>query len=180
MQTPPRLTKLTDAQKQVLRRWHVRQSAKQIARELGITHWAVNERLRTARRVLGASSSSEAAELLITSEQGGTYNRVVYEPPALAAARASGIMGSDTTDGIGADEAAAVQEAQMPYRHFQPSTQLPRLPVPRFEGERNDLSISQRLIAIGAVALAIIMSLAALVAIAGGVVRIWSQFPNFS
>ena len=65
-----RIARLTDAQRQVLRAFHARKSAKEIGREIGVTHWAVNERLRAARRVLAVATSAEAARMLAQAETG--------------------------------------------------------------------------------------------------------------
>jgi len=66
-----RPARLTGAQRKVLRLWSTRRSAKEIGRELGITHCAVNERLRSARRILGVGTSAEAARLLAAAEHSG-------------------------------------------------------------------------------------------------------------
>lgn len=56
--------KLTDKERQTLRLLTLGHDAKSIARELGLSVHTINERLRDARRKMGASSSREAARLL--------------------------------------------------------------------------------------------------------------------
>lgn len=67
---------LSEREKETLRLLLEGHDAKSVARSLGISVHAVNERLRTARRKLGVSSSREAARILARSEQ-QTHNFVV-------------------------------------------------------------------------------------------------------
>lgn len=55
---------LTDKERHTLRLLTLGHDAKSIARELGLSVHTINERLRDARRKMGASSSREAARLL--------------------------------------------------------------------------------------------------------------------
>jgi DNA-binding CsgD family transcriptional regulator len=57
------LPKLTDRQRQCLQGFIARKTAKQIGRELGITHHAVEQHLKAARKKLGASDTLEAARI---------------------------------------------------------------------------------------------------------------------
>lgn len=61
-------TRLTEREKEVLRAWLEHKSAKEIAIDLGITHHAVEKRLKMARTKLDAGSSLEAARMLAQSE----------------------------------------------------------------------------------------------------------------
>lgn len=170
------VSQLTEAQRQVLRAFHARKSAKEIGRELGITHWAVNERLRAARRVLGVATSGEAARMLAAAEAEGTYNRVVYEPEPVAGAGAA-----VPSDGVGEDgrwpprdaHGDVVREEQVPYRSL--AAPGPRLPFPRFGGDRNDLTVRSRLAWIGAIAIFMVVVLGSLITISSGVVRLVAQ-----
>lgn len=69
---------LSEREKEVLRLLLLGHDAKSAARECKISVHTVNERLRSARRKLGASSSREAARLLATEESGGAANSSVY------------------------------------------------------------------------------------------------------
>lgn len=170
-----RLARLTEAQREVLRLWHVRKSAKEIGRELGITHWAVNERLRSARRVLGVASSGEAARQLAEAEAAGTYKRLVCDPPDVAAP-VDHVMfsgpGEDGEEPSRARRRSEVREEQVPWSG---PARRPRLPLPRYRGDRNDLTIRTRLIWIGTIALGVVVILGALITISSGVVRLVSQ-----
>lgn len=61
-------TRLTEREKEVLRAWLDRKTAKEIAIDLGISHHAVEKRLKTARTKLGAGSSLAAARMLAEAE----------------------------------------------------------------------------------------------------------------
>jgi DNA-binding CsgD family transcriptional regulator len=170
------LARLTEAQRQVLRLWHVRKSAKEIGRELGITHWAVNERLRSARRLLRVGSSGEAARILASVEEGDPYKRLVYDPPAIAPGDPAVVISApdDTHRSSRGCLEPAVSEGGEPDRAwFLPVR--PRWPLPRFRGDRNDLSLSLRLLWIGLLAVGIAVTVAALVLLARGAVGTWSE-----
>lgn len=171
-----RVARLTEAQREVLRHFHERRTAKEIGRAIGITHWAVNERLRSARRVLGVATSGEAARLLAAAEAGATYNRVVCDPQSIAVPARHVVFSGPDEDGERAfqkSHQSAVREEQVPYRFaYLPGL---RLPFPRYRGDRNDLTIRARLIWIGAIALGIVAILGALITISWGVVRMVGQ-----
>lgn len=79
--TRERLTRLTEREKDCLRRWLDHQTAKEMALDLGISPFAVEKRLKMARAKLGATSSLDAARLLAAAEG---YGRLGAEPPDLA------------------------------------------------------------------------------------------------
>ncbi len=71
MEDPNRTAKLTEREKDSLRRWLEHKTAKEIAIDLGISHHAVEKRLKMARTKLGVGSSLEAARLLADEERSG-------------------------------------------------------------------------------------------------------------
>jgi DNA-binding CsgD family transcriptional regulator len=77
------LSRLTEREKVCLRHWLQHKSAKEIAAELGISHHAVEKRLKMARTKLGATSSLEAARMLGEAEG---YGQPVAQSPDLASA----------------------------------------------------------------------------------------------
>jgi len=79
------INRLTEREKEALRAWLNHKSAKEIALDLGITHHAVEKRLKMARTKLGAASSLEAARVLAAAEgtQGG-YSQTVTGSPDLS------------------------------------------------------------------------------------------------
>jgi len=74
------LSRLTEREKVCLRQWLNHKSAKEIAADLGISHHAVEKRLRMARTKLGATSSLEAARMLGEAEG---YGQAVAQSPDL-------------------------------------------------------------------------------------------------
>jgi DNA-binding CsgD family transcriptional regulator len=75
------LSTLTEREKVCLRQWLQHKSAKEIAADLGISHHAVEKRLKMARTKLGATSSLEAARMLADAEG---YGQAVAQSPDLA------------------------------------------------------------------------------------------------
>jgi len=78
------IRRLTEREKEALRAWLDHKSAKEIALDLGITHHAVEKRLKMARTKLGAGSSLEAARMLAEAEGASDrYGQAVAAPPDL-------------------------------------------------------------------------------------------------
>lgn len=75
------LKRLTDNEKDCLRRRLRHQTAKEMALDLGISPHAVEKRLKMARAKLGLSSSLEAARLLVDAER---YQQAAPQPADLA------------------------------------------------------------------------------------------------
>ncbi|MCL9997894.1 MAG: LuxR C-terminal-related transcriptional regulator [Erythrobacter sp.] len=79
------ITRLTEREKEALRAWLDHKSAKEIALDLGITHHAVEKRLKMARTKLGARSSLEAARMLAEADGAAEgYGQAVTTAPDLA------------------------------------------------------------------------------------------------
>jgi DNA-binding CsgD family transcriptional regulator len=74
------LVRLTEREKMCLRQWLQHKSAKEIAADIGISHHAVEKRLKMARLKLGAASSLHAARMLGEAEG---YGRTVSHSPDL-------------------------------------------------------------------------------------------------
>lgn len=74
------LSRLTERERVCLRQWLQHKSAKEIAADLGISHHAVEKRLKMARTKLGATSSLEAARMLREAEG---YGQAVAQSPDL-------------------------------------------------------------------------------------------------
>ena len=75
-----KLARLTEREKVCLRQWLQHKSAKEIAPDLGISHHAVEKRLKMARTKLGAATSLEAARMLREAEG---YGQTVAQAPDL-------------------------------------------------------------------------------------------------
>jgi DNA-binding CsgD family transcriptional regulator len=82
---------LSEREKETLRLLLGGYDIKSIAADLGLSVHTVNERLREARRKLGASSSRQAARILGQVEQGGPN---VFADPSFSADKESGVVGA--------------------------------------------------------------------------------------
>jgi DNA-binding CsgD family transcriptional regulator len=80
MENGDRLARLTEREKVCLRQWLQHKSAKEIAVDLGISHHAVEKRLKMARTKLGAATSLGAARMLSEAEG---YGQTVAQTPDL-------------------------------------------------------------------------------------------------
>jgi DNA-binding CsgD family transcriptional regulator len=71
---------LTERQQQCLEGYLARKTAKQIGRELGISHHAVEQHLKAARRKLNVTDTAAAARLFLEAD---TTEAPYYAPPEL-------------------------------------------------------------------------------------------------
>ncbi len=133
------LAELTDAQKETLRLYYRRFTAKEIAQRLGISPDTVHQRLAAARRKLGVSDSMAAARALIEAENPTLYDRVVYDEIGVARSPPD----------------ASKSVSRLPW------------PFPTRRRPANDLSFAQKLIAVLGLAAAF-MAVAALYLLAIG------------
>lgn len=91
-----KLQKLSEREKETLRLLLDGHDAKSIARQMDLSVYTVNERLRDARRLLGVSSSREAARLLGESERSG---RLSLGDNEIGVAVTGGDVGSQRSGG---------------------------------------------------------------------------------
>ncbi|MEL7689907.1 helix-turn-helix transcriptional regulator [Citromicrobium bathyomarinum] len=75
------VARLTDKERECLRLWLGHATAKEIAIRLGVTHHAVEKRLKSARHKLGVASSLEAARIFARAEG---YDGTISGPPELS------------------------------------------------------------------------------------------------
>lgn len=73
------LERLTDPQRDVLRLVWRGYDSKEIGRQLGVSHYAINRRIERAVQILGARHRREAARLL-AEHDGVTCERIACEP----------------------------------------------------------------------------------------------------
>ena len=142
------MPKLTERQRQCLEGFLARKTAKQIGRELGITHHAVEQHLKAARKKFGATDTLGAARRYAAS----AYTTA---EPYYAASEVS-------------DSAAITQCGE------QPRTGLFRLRDIATEepGIIQGLSTRQTLAAIGLSGIVMIAILSLIVAVANGVAQL--------
>ena len=77
----PAVANLTDKEREALRLWLGHATAKEIALDLGVSHHAVEKRLKSARQKLGVQTSLEAARILAGAER---YGQAAYQSPEVA------------------------------------------------------------------------------------------------
>jgi len=103
-----RIERLSEGERDCLRRVYAHQTSKDIARELGLSNHTVDMRLRTAIRKLGVSSRTEAAKLLHSlEEQAGltehsAYQPLIYQAPEIAPAGDMAMFGAPASAEAGA------------------------------------------------------------------------------
>ena len=138
------MSELTERQKQCLLGALRRQTAKQIGRDLGITHHAVEQHLKAARRKLGASDTGDAVRIFAATL---TTDRPYY--------------GSSELSG-------ATQSLHLPDQPPRSKDQLRDVAMERMSAA-HDLSAWQTLVAVAVSALGLVAIMALIIAIAQGV-----------
>lgn len=169
-----RFDRLTEAQRACLRLVYRRMTSKDIARELGVTHHAVDMRLRHAMQTLSVHSRVEAARLFAEFEgRQGLYQSSVYQSPDLADGSGSPILSPPTDEGEGhrgplcepqfqaaLHARSSVRDVSAPY---EDEDVMAGWPLPR-RGGRNDLSGLRRLGWIMAIAIGSALGVGAILA----------------
>lgn len=82
MENADLIKRLTEREKECLRLWLRHKTAKEIALDLGVSHHAVEKRLKMARTKLGVATSLQAARLLAQTKE---YDPFVPQTPDLPA-----------------------------------------------------------------------------------------------
>jgi|TARA_R110001606_G_scaffold10898_3_gene47040 DNA-binding CsgD family transcriptional regulator len=167
--TVSNIDKLNDGQRDCLRFVLAHLNSKEIARELGVSPHTVDQRLRTAMRILNAQSRFEAARKFAAEDQQQAYQPLIYQSSTVEPARenreqepSSGRTRNkrtgETDDGANADSGSAIMALEPSEIRHRP------LPVPRFRGEKNSLATVERLGWILAIAIGSALSFGGLVA----------------
>lgn len=143
------VTLLGEGQRDCLRLVFQHRSSKQIARELGISSHTVDQRLKTAMRILRVGARVEAAQILAAYEQGNLYQPLVHQSPDIVSSSNPAMMlppidyrELHPTDTDGNSVHDVLTARQSPRDAYSPSSSWP---LPMYAGERNDLSLIYRL-----------------------------------
>ena len=139
---PADFERLSDYQRDCLRRTFRHQTSKEIARDLGKSKYAIDQAIERAVRTLGASSRIDAARALAAHE--GTSDRITGDPVHLANPTPS----VATLPVAAGDDGGPIVEAAVDLRGQSPvnrSTPF-RLPLRRHGEDGNTLGIGTRLI----------------------------------
>ena len=154
------IDRLNDGQRDCLRLVLGHLTSKEIARELGVSPHTVDQRLRTAMRILNAQSRFEAARIFAALDHEPTYQPLIYQAPLVERDSKNGNQdpssGKTRSDKAGrADDSANVESGGALMALERSEFRHRPLPIPRFRGEKNRLAAVERLgwilaIAIGA------------------------------
>ncbi|MGB5484097.1 helix-turn-helix domain-containing protein [Parasphingorhabdus sp.] len=167
--TNPAVDRLNDGQRDCLRLVLAHHNSKEIARELGISPHTVDQRLRTAMRILNVHSRFEAAREFAALDTEDGYQPLIYQMPDVERARKNERLGSSiggtANDKIAATEGAPKSDGNIAAISFE-ETQIRRgrLPIPRYRGEKNNLGAVERVGWILAIAIGSALSFGGLIA----------------
>ncbi|URD59759.1 helix-turn-helix transcriptional regulator [Sphingomonas sp. KRR8] len=148
-----RIKALSAGQLEVLRLVDQHLSSKEIATLLGISSHTVDQRIRTAIRLLGVSRRQDAARLVALAEP---YQRLIHQAPYIDptpgprhqdGAISFQIRHADRAVGIGDDEVLETEQGAT-----QPRSSLV-LPWSTRNNPRNQMSVGQRLLWVLAIAM---------------------------
>lgn len=164
-----RLARLTELERAYLRLVLKAMTSKEIAREYGKQPGTVDKAMKSAMAKLGTSSRVAAARMVAEAER-----------PQQLAPQSQTLELPDDPDMIGASGAdrdrlappmqrRSVREEQATYSTAAARSKAFRLPVPRHEGDRNELSVGMRLVWIGLAALGVIVAVGTLITISTGI-----------
>jgi DNA-binding CsgD family transcriptional regulator len=142
-----RINKLSDVQKQCLRLTAEGRSSKEIAPVVGLTHQTVDQYLHRARVILNAENRRDAARIFAEIERATPFKGFELKPPIVESPRDSGI-------------------SEIPIERQPAQPKL--LDLPSIGGPPNDLTRTQRLIAIGKIALFLMIIVLAMVLLIKG------------
>ena len=171
-----RIGRLTDGQRAVVALVADNKTSKEIALELGISPNTVDQRIKGAQAKLGVRRRSEAARLYRLALQGGMCGDLVYPSSGLA----SSFSGGDENASLGmedrtGDGSTMLHQAQAAYTADLSAWGGERSwsSVLLEAGRRNELSPLARVAAILGMTLTALVILAAAVATAEGMSRIF-------
>jgi len=147
--TNPVMGRLNDGQRDCLRLVLAHHNSKEIARQLGVSPHTVDQRLRTAMRILKVQSRFEAAREFAAFDTEERYQPLIYQMSDVEPPRKNGRLGpsigrtpSDKTASIGDVSRVDGNDAEATFEKSQIRRQ--RLPIPRYRGEKNNLGKVER------------------------------------
>lgn len=149
-----RVARLSEAQKQCLRLAGEGLSSKEIAPKLNLSHQTVDQYLHRARLVLGAENRREAARKFKAAEGGEVFKKLELKPEPVAEAPETVILEEP------------VSGSSLPKRWFG---------LPPEGGWTNELTATQRLVAVAKIALVVISWATAIMIIVRGALIVLSS-----
>jgi DNA-binding CsgD family transcriptional regulator len=148
-----RVQRLSVGQLDCLRLVNDHLSSKEIATELDISPHTVDQRIRGALHILGVERRSQAAR--VVAQYGGEYQRLIHQPPHIEPHALSGHPEAAVrtqirhADRAGEDGGAGFRTEQRAVA----SVPLLQLPFATRSNPRNEMSVGQRLLWIGIIAM---------------------------
>lgn len=141
-----RVAKLSEGQRECLRLVYRHMETKEIARELGISPDGVNQRIKTAMRILGVARRRDAALILAEAEGADAYPPLVYLPRDVAIAPDPAMLDASTEGRRMAVSGGAMREDRAIFQAFSsPAPATFQLPLPIRGVRPSDLSVVKRL-----------------------------------
>jgi DNA-binding CsgD family transcriptional regulator len=165
------LSKLSEGQRRCLRLVLAHKSSKDIARELNISSHTVDQRLKLAMKILGASSRVGAAQRHAQLE--AQYQPLIYQSPDIVRAAASATNGASADAGVRAD---AVAEQRAVFELDASPSRALQAPVPIKGRSPSELGTWQRIGWIVVIMLAIALVFGVFVAGLEGLSRLGRAF----
>ena len=161
--------RLNEGQRDCLRLVLAHHNSKEIARELGVSPHTVDQRLRTAMRILNVQSRFEAAREFAALDAKDRYQPLIYQMPDVERAGKNERLGSSIgrnekektasiEEVVDADSGGAFMASERSEFRRRP------LPIPRYRGEKNSLAAVERLGWILAIAFGAALSFGGLIA----------------
>jgi DNA-binding CsgD family transcriptional regulator len=141
--------KLNKGQRACLRLVLGHLNSKEIGRELGISPHTVDQRLRQSMRIMGVASRFEAARKFAETDANGTYQPLIYQSSDIENSGPSVSLTEpakqDETpvDGLLAKR-STVDRGSAALTMDRAAMATSRLPIPRYRGDKNKLSIIER------------------------------------
>ena len=176
MNQPSPIARLTERQKEYLRRVRPGHDSKRIARQMGVSHHTVNKAIEAAMAKLGATDRYKAAEMLRLAERGASPEWFVHDP--FGVERQPDLVDQPLP---GADPISASQPASTRLNDSIRWSGMPAAPavvgsVPTTKGSRrNDLSSGRRLHLIGLYTFGILVVITLLMVSADSLYRLLSR-----
>ena len=165
------IEKLNEGQRDCLRLVLAHHNSKEIARELGVSPHTVDQRLRTAMRVLGVQSRFEAARKFAVHDENDQYQSLIYQVSDVERGRKNGKPDASTERSISNCKGSIniIDDPKVDGNSVGTAfgkTQIGRrwLPIPQHRGEKNSLGTVERLGWILAIAIASALSFGGLIA----------------
>lgn len=149
-----RIARLSDAQKQCLRLAAEGRSSKEIAPLVGLTHQTVDQYLHRARVIMAAENRREAARIFAEIDRATPFKEFELKP-----------------DDVEITTETGISEGPAERQRVEPKL----LGLPPIGGPSNDLTLSQRLMAIGKIALYLTIIVLAVIVLFAAALKAFSS-----